>query len=245
MVVVARPRMGYREGLTALRRAQKPARGSSLYSLYVNRPLGRVLAAAAARFGFRPNEVTVASGSCSLAAVVLVAALRPTVVVGLASGVLLILGFALDASDGQLARLTGLTSPSGEWLDHMVDCAKIVLLHVAVVLSFFRYERGTGDWLLLVPLGMLLVSVLMFFGGNLAHQLIRGPGRAAPPPEAATTLKAVALLPADSGTMCWAFLFFGFTHVFIVIYTALFAATAIICAMLLVKWTRQIAEIPL
>ena len=36
----------YRESLQALRSAQKPPRGVSLYSIYVNRPVGRRIAAA-------------------------------------------------------------------------------------------------------------------------------------------------------------------------------------------------------
>jgi phosphatidylglycerophosphate synthase len=235
--------MSYRDAMDALLQAQKPARGASLYSLYVNRPMGRFLAAVSANVGLRPNEVTALSGFCSLLAIVLVAVLRPSVVVGLAIGLLLVVGFGLDASDGQLARLTRQSSPTGEWFDHLVDCAKIVLLHSAVLISFYRFPTTDSAWPFAVPLGMLLVSVIMFFGGNLAHQLIRGSRAVAPPVEVASPWKALALLPADSGIICCAFLLFGLPHLFVVVYTLLFVANALICAALLVKWTRQIADI--
>jgi phosphatidylglycerophosphate synthase len=45
--------------------------------------------------------------------------------------VVLVLGYALDAADGQLARLRGGGSSLGEWLDHMIDSAKVVGPHLA------------------------------------------------------------------------------------------------------------------
>ncbi|RBL82322.1 CDP-alcohol phosphatidyltransferase, partial [Streptomyces cavourensis] len=48
--------------LRELRGAQKSAKGVSLYSRYVNRPAGRVLAAGAYRAGLTPNQVTLISG---------------------------------------------------------------------------------------------------------------------------------------------------------------------------------------
>ena len=49
----------YRQTLTRLRAAQKPAgRGAPAYSVYVNRPLGRRIAARAHLLGLRPNQIT-------------------------------------------------------------------------------------------------------------------------------------------------------------------------------------------
>ncbi len=49
----------FRPALRALAAAQKPARGAPAYSRFVNRRLGRVLAAAAHRFRLTPDAVTV------------------------------------------------------------------------------------------------------------------------------------------------------------------------------------------
>ena len=44
--------------LRRLRQAQKSAKGAPPYSLYINRPLGRIFAAAAYQIGLTPNQVT-------------------------------------------------------------------------------------------------------------------------------------------------------------------------------------------
>jgi phosphatidylglycerophosphate synthase len=230
--------------LRALRQAQKSSRGVSLYSRFVNRPLGRLLAALAASAGLRPNEVTVLSGLATFAGIALVALLRPSAAVGVGVACLLILGFALDASDGQLARLTRQSSPVGELLDHMVDCVKMVTLHGAVLISLYRFPPTSHRWVLLIPLGMQLVAVLMFFGANLVTSLLlrSTPASSSDPSDDSATsqARALALLPADYGLQCFAFFVFGSPAVFLPLYGALFAASALICAALLVRWTRQI-----
>ncbi|WP_247746586.1 CDP-alcohol phosphatidyltransferase family protein [Streptomyces oryzae] len=157
--------------LRRLRAAQKTAKGVSLYSRYVNRPLGRVLAAVAYRAGLGPNQVTAASAAFSFAGVAAVALVRPSWTLGLCVYAALVVGFALDSADGQLARLRGGGSPAGEWLDHVVDCAKIVGLHSAVLISFHRFAELPGEGWLLLPLGFQLVAVLIFFAGLLTDKL--------------------------------------------------------------------------
>jgi phosphatidylglycerophosphate synthase len=61
-------------------------------------------------------------------------------------------GYAFDAADGQLARLRGGGSLAGEWLDHMIDAAKVSSLHVAVAISVYRWFAWAIGWVL-VPLG--------------------------------------------------------------------------------------------
>ncbi|MFE9385577.1 CDP-alcohol phosphatidyltransferase family protein [Streptomyces sp. NPDC007025] len=236
---------------TALRRlqgAQKTAKGVSLYSRYLNRPLGRVFAAAAYRAGLSPNQVTLLSAGCSFAGVVGVALVRPSWVLGAAVWAALFVGFALDSADGQLARLRGGGSPAGEWLDHVVDCAKITGLHSAVLISFYRFaEPPHAGWLLL-PLGFQLVAVLIFFGGLLTDKLRPRPDprAAAPPPDAAppSTLRAVALLPVDHGVFCAVFLLLGAPGLFRAGYAALFVCYALFLAAFAVKWFRELSAPP-
>lgn len=64
--------------LRELRGAQKTAKGVSLYSRYVNRPAGRVLAAGAYRCGLTPNQVTLISAAFTFAALASVALVRPS-----------------------------------------------------------------------------------------------------------------------------------------------------------------------
>src|SRR5690348_14894922 len=119
----------FREALTRLRSAQKPGAGAPPYSRWINRRLGRILAAAAYRARATPDAVTVLSAVFTFSGLSLVALVAPVPWLGFAVTALLVLGYALDAADGQLARLLGGGSRSGEWLDHMVDVTKTCVLH--------------------------------------------------------------------------------------------------------------------
>jgi phosphatidylglycerophosphate synthase len=239
--------LSYGEALARLRQAQKTAKGVSLYSRYVNRPLGRVLAAAAYRAGLRPNHVTGLSAAFSFAGIAAVALARPSWTLGLAVYAALVLGFALDSADGQLARLRGTSSPVGEWLDHVVDCAKITALHAAVLISLYRFSDlpdPLGEGWLLVPLCFQLAAVLIFFGGLLTDKLKpkpkpepQGPSGGSPAP---SRLRAAALLPVDYGVLCAVFLLLGSEAAFRIAYAALCAAYVLFCAAFLVKWFREL-----
>ena len=130
-VVGARPTGDLRTTLRRLAAAQKGATGAPAYSRFVNRPLGRVFAALAFHAGLTPNAVTAVSAACTGTGIVLLAVRPPSWGLGIAITACLVLGYALDAADGQLARLRGGGSPAGEWLDHMVDAAKASGLHLA------------------------------------------------------------------------------------------------------------------
>ncbi len=130
--------------------------------------------------GATPNVVTGVSALFTFAGLALVALVPPTPWLGVAVTALLVIGYALDAADGQLARLRGGGTPAGEWLDHMVDVTKTCVLHIVVLVSFFRFGELPSRAFLLVPLGYLTVSIVLFFGIMLVEQLRRqtgGPGR--------------------------------------------------------------------
>ncbi|WP_406416743.1 CDP-alcohol phosphatidyltransferase family protein [Streptomyces sp. NBC_00873] len=231
--------------LRELRGAQKTAKGVSLYSRYVNRPAGRVLAAGAYRIGLTPNQVTLVSAAFTFTAVASVALVRPSWGLAFAVYAGLAVGFAFDSADGQLARLTGRGGPDGEWLDHVVDCAKLILVHTAVLISFHRFAQLPGEGWLLLPLGFLFVAVLTFCAGLLREQL----GKAAARPAAAgratapapvSRVRAVALLPADYGVFCLVFLLYGNETAFRIGYAALAVVHALFLVAFLVKWFREL-----
>ncbi|MFD0023931.1 CDP-alcohol phosphatidyltransferase family protein [Streptomyces sp. NPDC058382] len=231
--------------LRELRGAQKSAKGVSLYSRYVNRPAGRIFAAVAFRLGMTPNQVTLVSAAFTFAAVASVALAEPTWPLAVLVYLGLAVGFALDSADGQLARLTGRGGPDGEWLDHVVDCAKMILVHTAVLISFHRFFALPADGWLLLPLGFLFVAVLTFCAGLLREQL--GKAAARPGPDGASAarqpvsrLRAVALLPADYGVFCLVFLLLGDETAFRVGYAVLAAVHALFLAAFLVKWFREL-----
>ncbi|MEU0300549.1 CDP-alcohol phosphatidyltransferase family protein [Streptomyces sp. NPDC006175] len=230
--------------LRELRGAQKSSKGVSLYSRYVNRPAGRLLAAGAFRVRLTPNQVTAVSALFTFAAIAAVALVEPSWWLGAAVWAGLAVGFAFDSADGQLARLTGRGGPDGEWLDHVVDCAKMILVHSAVLISFHRLGSLPGEGWLLLPLGFLFVAVLTFCAGLLREQLGRAAARAAPAPAGpaapVSRARAVALLPADYGVFCLVFLLLGAPGAFRAGYAALAAVHALFLGAFLVKWFREL-----
>lgn len=228
----------YRPVFQQLSVAQKPSKGAPAYSRYINRPLGRRLAAAAYVLGLTPNAVTYISAICTFSGLLLVVLVPPAWWLGIVVSALLVLGYALDSADGQVARLRGGGSLEGEWLDHTIDAAKITLVHLAVILAAYRYFDVSEAWLL-VPLGFLLVDNVKFFGTILKDLLIaRHAARAGVPvPQVAGgTRRSFLMLPTDYGVQCLAFLLLGVPTVFFVFYTGLFAATAAFLLLALVKW---------
>ncbi len=231
----------YRSSLAALERAQKTPRGVSLYSTWVNRPVGRRLASLADVLDLTPNHVTLVSAACSLTAVALLALVTPSPLLGLVVGGLLVLGFALDSADGQLARLHRSGSRSGEYLDHMLDCAVKSTLHAAVLIAFYRSgERGLE---LLVPLGFSTVSVLLFFGGILVSKLRQQfpqPEGSRPGERVGDWTSSLLLLPADHGVLCLSFLLWGSGELFLAVYATLFLVNAALAAVFAVVWMREL-----
>lgn len=229
--------MTFTEAMQSLRKAQKTSKGVSLYSRWLNRPLGRVFAAAAAALGIGPNAVTLISAIATSAGLVLLVLAPVSVATGIGVAALLVVGFALDSADGQVARLTGASSPAGEWLDHVVDAGKMVAVHAAVLIALWR-DDAQPAWLG-VALAYQFVSVVFFAALTLFPLLRRGEQVA--PAASPSTLRAVALLPADYGILALAFVLWSAQPVFLVVYAALFAATTVIAAALCVKWFRGLS----
>jgi phosphatidylglycerophosphate synthase len=237
-VSVSTPVSSYRETVRRLSRAQKSAKGGQAYSVYVNRTLGRLAAAGAHLAGLTPNTVTVISAAFSFAGVAVIA------LVGgwgaAAAAPLLASGYALDAADGQLARLRGGGSLAGEWLDHMIDSVKITAVHLAILVHVYRFTDLDTKWLL-VPLGFTIVAVALFFAQLLNEQLRRNRdlGARAATAGPASPLLLFLKLPHDYGILCWMLLLLGSPHAMIRVYTFLFAFNAGYLALALVKWFRE------
>ncbi|TCC05588.1 CDP-alcohol phosphatidyltransferase family protein [Kribbella soli] len=233
---------GLRETVAQLSRAQKPSAGTPAYSRFVNRRIGRVFAAAAFLGKRTPNQVSLASGFCSLVGIVLLACVRPSLGLALVVTLLLVLGYGLDSADGQLARLRGGGSPLGEWLDHMIDAVKIVLLHSAVLISFYRFDAFDNDLALLIPLAYVCVSSVLFFGLILIDQLRRRHGAGGTPNERGdSVVKSLLIAPTDYGVLCLVFLAFGTPSLFVVLYGALLALNLLFLAAAVGKWYREMA----
>ena len=239
---VAGPR-SYRAALARTASAQKTSKGAPAYSRYVNRAAGRRLAALSYKLGLSPTQVTLVSGVFTFIGIICLAVVRPSFALGVLVTACLLFGYALDSADGQLARLTGTSSLAGEWLDHMVDATKIASMHLAVLISVFRFDHLSSNAYLLVPLGFSIVQSVLFFGMILNDQLRRvaqsTTGRLAPGPQTTSTLRSVLVAPTDYGLVCGVFLLLGWRVGFLVAYAALFAAHAAFFALASVKWYRD------
>lgn len=235
-------RESYTEVVRRLASAQKgAARSAPAYSRFVNRRLGRLIAAAAYRAGMSPDAVTGVSALLTFTGIALVAALPPSWGQAVAVVALLVLGYAFDSADGQVARLTGTGSPAGEWLDHVVDATKVVVLPLAVGVGWFVHDAVPQAWLV-VPLVAAVAGSVLFFAMILTEQLRRAHGVVS---EAVTGgrapwLRSVLVLPTDYGVLCVSFLLLGAPLVFATVYAALTAATAAFLLLALVKWRREL-----
>lgn len=245
---IARPT--YRETLARMggSSVQKPGRGAPPYSRWVNRRLGRWWAAAAYIRGFTPNQVTAVSALGTFTALALVIFVPPFWWLGLLVAFLLLMAYSLDSADGQLARLRGGGTKSGEWLDHVVDATKIGVLHSAVLISFYRFSGAKDAWVLLIPLGYMTAQFVFFFGMMLTDQLRRSAAAQAgetysKPSGRGGALQTVVAIPTDYAVLCLSFVLLGFHPGFVVVYSLLFAAEFLITAAVLVRWWRELRRL--
>ncbi|MDR7234324.1 phosphatidylglycerophosphate synthase [Agrococcus sp. BE272] len=220
------------------------ARGAPAYSVYVNRKIGRVLAAAAHRAGWSPNRVTAVSAAHTFAALVLLVALPAQWWTGVVVAGLLVLGYAWDSADGQVARLRGGGTLAGEWLDHFVDAVKIAALHLAVLVALWLHTPYRDTWWLLVPMLFSVVGVVAFFG-MLLNDLLKGKaGVVSTHARGGGTLgRSLLLVPTDFGVLCLAFVLWGWTPGFLWAYAALAAANTAFLALAAVRWFREMRSI--
>ncbi|ANS79786.1 hypothetical protein SGUI_2390 [Serinicoccus hydrothermalis] len=179
------------------------------------------------------------------AGIALIALLPPSWWSGLAVSSALVVGYALDAADGQLARLRGGGSLSGEWLDHVVDAGKISALHLAVLVGAARFTELSPGWLL-VPIAFTLIANVTFFGMILNGLLRdRHTARTGQPVERprTSTLRSLLVIPTDYGLLCLVFLMLGAPMVFGGIYLVLLLCATGFLVLALPKWYRDMSQL--
>lgn len=238
----------FTETVRRLAAAQKSSVGVSVYSRWINRPIGRCLAAAAFKLAMTPNQVTAVSAALTAAGIVLLATAPAGIGTGVAVSCLLALGYAVDSADGQLARLRGGGTLAGEWLDHVVDSVKMASLHVAVLIGWYRFFDLPTNALLLVPLAFTVESSVFFFALILSEQLRRAAtgDRSRRPPSSQSRLRrlqALAVLPAEYGLQCWLFVLWGVPVVFVPGYALLATVNVALLAIGLVRWFHEMRRL--
>ncbi|HBX76413.1 MAG TPA: CDP-alcohol phosphatidyltransferase [Acidimicrobiaceae bacterium] len=226
---------GFRRDLSILREHQKSSRGAPLYSLYINRPLGRVFAALANTLGMNPNQVSILSALFSLTGIVGIATLEPSPTASVLIAVALVLGYAIDSADGQLARLQFGGSVAGEWLDHSLDAFKIAAFHASLIVSILQFQQAHTLQAVLLVAAFEVVAVTGFFTYLLTELLRRSQGEQTRATLSPTGWKRVATLPTDWGVLClWTAcrfspaVFFGGYAVMFAVSAAYLAATSLV-----------------
>lgn len=234
---------GFSESLRQLEHSQKQGAGVPLYTRYVNRRLGRFLAAGSQLLGLSPNQVTLISGLFSFAGLALVAFVPTSVSTALGATALLVIGYAFDSADGQLARLQKSGSPAGEWLDHVVDAARNPAVHLAVLAALAQWS-DVPDAFLWVPIAFTIVTSTRFFALILAEQLRGG----APDPSTggqaeAGQLKSLLQLPSDTGIQNLTFILLPWPLTFAVVYGALFVLNLVLASASLMRKYREMKSL--
>ena len=151
-----------------------------LVEVLFNRRLSTLLTRLLVRTPLSPNQVTVLSFLVLLPGAYLLSTGERIALIG--AGFLIQLSFTLDCCDGELARLRGLNSPFGAWLDGLLDR----IAELALCLALGRaLERQSGDphaylysFVVFASLAMTHIATLMnataFGKGQLAESAGRG-----------------------------------------------------------------------
>ncbi|MER5375515.1 DUF5941 domain-containing protein [Streptomyces sp. NPDC002553] len=147
--------------------------GDGFFTTYFVSPYSRYIARWCARRGLTPNQVTTAS----LITALIAAGSAATGTRGgfVAAGVLLILSFVLDCTDGQLARYSLQYSTLGAWLDATFDRAKEYAFYAGLALGAAR----DGDDVWALALAAMVLQTCRHVVDFAYHEAERDAARAA------------------------------------------------------------------
>lgn len=130
------------------------------WNVWVARPLAAALLLILRRTPLTPNQVTFAGIAVFFAAAGVLAATPGQWIGFLVGAAVLQLSYLLDCADGQLARLKGMTSKVGAYLDFLIDEVKALLLVAALsIRAWGQHPDPDATWLLVGLAGLTLVSV--------------------------------------------------------------------------------------
>lgn len=131
----------------ALRRPQRPRELQDSLNFYLYHPLAWQLAKVLARTPITPNMVSVIGGCFVVAAGIVYA--QPWWPASALLGMLLHMTWhVVDGADGDLARMTGRSSPIGEMVDGVCDYASHIILYFILGWLLYLQDGGIAWWLM-------------------------------------------------------------------------------------------------
>jgi phosphatidylglycerophosphate synthase len=221
-----------------LQEAQKGNSGKTpIYTRKVNRFLGRILASFLVETQLTPNGVSIISIAFTLAGLVGLIVLKPSIPVALLVTLLLLAGYALDSSDGQLARLRGAQCPRGEWLDHVIDAFKMVAIHWSALIFLLKNVEENYILIFLTVFIFQSFSIVIYFSGILKSKIRtpdRGSGNGGKVVDP-SFVRDAALIFLDYGLLCMIFVFTFNPNLFFTCYVMLMSLFATISVYSLIK----------
>ncbi|SFT33834.1 CDP-alcohol phosphatidyltransferase [Geodermatophilus amargosae] len=128
---------------------------SPFWSRLIPERLGGAMAHLAGRLGVRPSVLTVLGGVCGVVGAIRLGT-ASDLTDALLAGVLLLVAYTFDCSDGQLARATGQASARGAWLDVTVDA--VVTCFIAAAVAIALLSEGGDPMLVLLVAGVFGAS---------------------------------------------------------------------------------------
>ncbi|GAA5033983.1 CDP-alcohol phosphatidyltransferase family protein [Microbacterium fluvii] len=227
----------FRTRFGELRAAQKRRTGVPLYTLAINRPVGRVLAAAAPPWA-TPNVLTAVGAVFTFAAILALMLWADGAAWNAVIGLALVIGFFFDSADGQLARLRGGGSALGEWLDHVIDGIRMVLLHLATLAYLVRVDVIPDAAAYALCLVFTVAASSTFFAGELFTKLTSV--TATTTVTARSRARSALMLPVDYGVLCWVYLLLPLPVAFTTVYALIALAKVLTSTALLTKWYRTL-----
>lgn len=166
----------------AYREFYQANRGGGLFSEAFSQRIGAAVALVSSRLGLRPTTLTLVNLVIGVAASATVVVLAPKAAAGvlpmwaLGLGALIAwqVAYAIDCADGQLARVTGQTSPAGARVDILVDIAVQIALVTALAAVGVAYRPETPAWLVTVFASTWMVNLVtsVMQSGDSASSLI-------------------------------------------------------------------------
>jgi len=157
--------------------------GGPPWTYYINQNIGKYFTYVFWKLHVSPNTVTILGALVEIAANALLVWRVKDLNIWwiIAIGIMWQIGYSLDCSDGQLARLTGKGSKFGVWFDLMIDFVNHSLL-VSAIFFLILVNRGTSltiseYWLYFASFAFCLsANLFVLFSSNI-KKLIFGKER--------------------------------------------------------------------